>query len=108
MHKACLVSMSYFLEFPKITALTYDSVKIISYNIVTNMKKITVRSAIASIRNADGKLTLMYLSSYSCFCVALQKSKVMTSFRPPPPMVFPGGATVLNILLSGGLLCCMI
>ena len=34
----------------------------------------------------------MRLSSYSCFRVALQKSQVMTSFRPPP-MFFPGGAT---------------
>ena len=33
----------------------------------------------------------MCLSSYSCFRVALQKSQVMTSFRPP--MFFPGGAT---------------
>ena len=33
----------------------------------------------------------MRLSSYSCFRAALQKSQVMTSFRPP--VFFPGGAT---------------
>ena len=36
---------------------------------------------------------LMRLSSYSCFRVALRKSQVMTSFRPP--MFFPGGVTDL-------------
>ena len=51
--KTCLVSMFYLQEFPKIATLTYDPVKIISYNIVTKIKKVTVKSAIAYFRNAD-------------------------------------------------------